>query len=126
MEGKTMALWMALISLGLLIIGFAGGYAVDHPTLRFMLHHLGGLGAVSLLASGAAAIAVKRGYGYRGAYLAAFTPAVAVGIVAAYLVPPGPGAGRPAACGGSVSLGIGLIVLIYWAIFKRRIVSGVP
>ena len=51
---------MVLLSLGLLIVGFAGGYALTDTWMTFVLYHMGGLGAVGLLACGAGAIARKK------------------------------------------------------------------
>ncbi len=108
------------ISLAVLIVGFAGGYVIEHSTMSFVLYHLGGLGAISVLASVTAAIAARKGRGYRRPYLLALVPAIVVGLIAAYLVPPAAGEGRPAACGGSVSLLLGFAALAYWAVVRPK------
>jgi hypothetical protein len=107
-------------SLGLIIIGFGGGYALREGWPSFVLYHMGGLGAVGLLACASAAIARHKGYNYWRAWsLAVILPAV-LGLIAAYLVPPGEYEGRPAACGGSVSLALGLILVAVWALARQR------
>lgn len=111
---------MALLSMGLLLIGFIGGYALPDTWMSFALYHIGGLGALGLLACGAGVIASKKGYGFWRAFLFALSLAILLGVVGAYLVPPTGEEGRPAACGGSVSLLVALIVVISLAFTKRR------
>jgi len=113
-------------SVGLIIIGFGGGYALREGWPSFVLYHVGGLGAVGLLACASAAIARHKGYDYWRAWsLAVFLPAF-LGLIAAYLVPPGEQEGRPAACGGSVSLALGLIFVAVWAFAMRSRREAVP
>ena len=112
-------------SLGLIVIGFAGGYALREGWLSFVLYHIGGLGAIGLLACASAAIVEKNGYGYRRAWLISLALPLLLGLIAAYLVPPDDQATRPAACGGSVSLGVGLILVAVWGfIVRKRIGEG--
>ena len=110
-----MATRVAILSLGLSIIGFAGGYALPDTWLSFALYHIGGLGALGLLACGAAVIASKKGYEFWRAFLFALSLAILLGAAFAYLVPPTGEEGRPAACGGSVSLLVALMVVGFWA-----------
>jgi cbb3-type cytochrome oxidase subunit 3 len=115
-----MARRMTWYSLGLIIIGFGGGYALREGWLSFVLYHIGGLGAVGLLACASAAMARNKGYEYWRAWLLAFLLPSFLGLIAAYLVPPGEHERRPAACGGSVSLALGLIFVAVWAFMRRR------
>ena len=115
-----MARRMTLLSLALLIIGFAGGYALRDSRFSFVLYHLGGLGSLGLLASGAGFIASKKGYGYWRALSLALSISILLGVIAAYLVPPTGDESRPAACGGSVSLVVALIFIVVWTFMKRR------
>jgi hypothetical protein len=115
-----MARRMIWYSLGLIIIGFGSGYALGEGWLSFVLYHIGGLGAVGLLACTSAAIARKKGYSYWRAWLLAMLLPVFSGLIAAYFVPPGVKENRPAACGGSVSLALGLIIIAVWAFMRRR------
>ena len=118
-ERTNMGSRMPIFSLGLIIIGFAGGYALRDGWVSFTLYHIGGLGAVSLLACVTGTIANKKGYGYWRAFSYALSLPILLGVIGAYLVPPGDG-GRPAACGGSVSLAVALIFIVAWAFVKRR------
>jgi len=45
---------------------------------------------------------------------------VLTGLIAAYLVPPGAHESRPAACGGSVTLALGLLFIAGSALLRRR------
>jgi hypothetical protein len=105
-------------SLGLIIVGFGGGLALRDGWLSFVLYHIGGLGAAGLLACAAAAIARRKGYDYWRAWLLACLLPVLLGLIAAYLVPPGDNGSRPAACGGSVTLALGLIFIAVWAVVR--------
>lgn len=111
---------MALLSLGLLIIGFGGGYALSDDWMGFTLYHIGGLGALGLLACGAGAIARKKGYGFWRGFLFSLPPAIILGLIVAYLVPAAGEEGRPAICGGSISLIVAVVVLLFLAFIKRR------
>ena len=111
---------MTLLSLALLIVGFAGGYVVKNPVVSFVLYHVGGLGAVGLLASVVGTVARKKGYRQVRAFVIALFVSVLLGVIAAYLVPPSGGEGRPAACGGSVSLGVAIVFIMAWAFVRRR------
>jgi len=110
---------VASIALALALIGFAGGYALADTPLGFTLFHLGGLGVLGLLASAAGAIAKKKGFSYWPAFLYDLSPAIVLGVIFAFLASPSGAEGRPAACGGSVSLVVALAILATWA-FKRR------
>ena len=116
-------LWSCIASMA---VGFGGGYGVDGGWLRFVLHHLGGLGAVGLLAYAAAFIAYGRGRDFRRAWAIAFIISALLGLIGAYLVPPGEYGSRPAACGGSVSLAVGLIFIVVWALSKRSPLEAPP
>jgi hypothetical protein len=115
-----MARRMIWYSLGLIIIGFGSGFALREGWLSFVLYHIGGLGTAGLLACASATIARNKGYDYWRAWLIALLLPVFLGLIAAYLVPLGDHESRPAACGGSVSLALGLIFVAYWAFMRRR------
>lgn len=115
-----MARRVVLVSVGLMGVGFGGGYALADGWVSFVLHHVGALGASSLLACAAAVIASKKGYGFWRAFSYALCVPLLLGLVAAYLVPPGADEGRPAACGGPVSLPVALLFILTWALLKQR------
>ena len=115
-----MARKVNLLSLTLLIIGFACGYALSNAIFSYVLLHIGGLGSLGLLAGGAGYIARKKGYGYWPTFSLALSSSILIGVIGAYLVPPAVGDGRPAACGGSVSLIVALIFIAVWSFKKQR------
>ena len=115
-----MASRMSLFSVGLMIIGFAAGYGLRDGWMSFVLYHIGGLGASSLLACIAGAIAAKKGHSYLRAFTLALSLPILLGVIAAYLVTPETDGGRPAACGGSVSLAVALIFIVAWTFVKRK------
>ena len=115
-----MARRMTWYSIGLIVIGFGGGLLLREGWPGFVLYHLGGMGSVGLLACASAAIAGRKGYGFWQAWLIAFILPLLVGLIVAYLVPPGDHERRPAACGGSVSLALGLIFIGGWAVMRRK------
>ena len=111
---------LVFVSLGLVVIGFACGYALQGTWVSFALYHVGGLGTLGLLACGSGAIACKKGHGYWYGFSLALFLSILVGVIAAYFVPPAGHASRPAACGGSVSLVVALIVIAFWALKKGK------
>ena len=111
---------ICLLSLAFLIIGFGCGYALGYTAFGYVLLHIGGLGSLGFLASGVGYIARKKGYGYWQAFSLALSSSILLGTIGAYLVPPVGGEGRPAACGGSVSLVVLLAFMVVWAIKKQR------
>ena len=115
-----MARRIFLISTTLLVVGFGLGYAVGYTTFGYVLLHIGGLGSLGLLASGAGYIATRKGYEYWRAFYPALSSSIILGTIGVYLVPPGEGEGRPAACGGSVSLFVALVFLVVWAVRKQK------
>ncbi len=112
---------VCLLALTLMLFGFGFGYALGYTTLGYGLMHIGGLGSLGLLACGVGYIAHKKGYRYWPAFSLALTSSILIGTIGAYLIPPVGDEGRPAACGGSLSLVIALVFLVVWAIKKRRV-----
>jgi hypothetical protein len=120
MNGVEMARRTTWYSAGLIVIGFGGGLLLRGGWPSFVLYHIGGLGSVGLLACASAAIARSKGYGFWRAWLLALLLPILAGLIAAYLVPPGEHERRPAVCGGSVSLAMGLILIVNWIIMGRK------
>ena len=111
---------MIWYSLGMTVIGLGGGYVLADGPLEFALYHIGGLGSIGLLACASAAIARGRGYSYWRAWLIAVLLPVILGFVAAYIGSPGRSWIRPEVCGGSASLGTGLILIAVWYFMGQR------
>ncbi len=109
-----------LASLALLLLGFGCGYALGYTALGYILLHIGGLGALGIMAAGAGFLARRKGYDYWRAFLLSLASSILIGTAGAYLAPPSVGESRPAACGGSLSLVVALLLLAIWAIWKRR------
>ena len=116
-----MARRVCLLTLILMVVGYGFGYALGYTTLGYGLMHIGGLGSLGLLACGVGYIAHRKGYRYWPAFSFALSSSILIGTIGAYLVPPVGDEGRPAACGGSLSLVIALVFLVVWAIKKRRV-----
>jgi hypothetical protein len=116
-----MARRVCLFTLVLIVVGYGFGYALGYTTLGYGLMHIGGLGSLGLLASGVGYIAHRKGYRYWPAFSFALSSSILIGTIGAYLVTPVGDEGRPAACGGSLSLVIALVFLVVWAIKKRRV-----
>ena len=116
---------MILVSVVLLIAGLASGYILRPSSASFALYHVGGLGALGLLASLTGVIAWRKGFQFWRGFLPSLVLSITLGAIAAYLVPPAEGVARPAACGGSVSLGVAVAVLGIWMFVKRRNQAGV-
>jgi len=112
---------ICLLALALMVVGFGLGYALGYTALGYGLMHIGGLGSLGLLACGAGHIAQKKGYKYWTAFSFSLSSSVLIGTIGAYLVPPVGGEGRPAACGGSLSLVVAFVFLVVCAIKKRRV-----
>ena len=112
---------ICLLALVLTVAGFGFGYALGYTALGYGLMHVGGLGSLVLLACGVGHIAYNKGFSYWSAFSFALSSSVLIGTIGAYLVPPVGDEGRPAACGGSLSLVIALVFLVVWAIKKRRV-----
>ncbi len=86
--------------------------------------HIGALGIIGLFACLTGAIAEKKGFNYKNAVLLGFFPSIFIGIIADYLVDAPRENGLPSSCGGIVSLGVALIVVIIYLIAKERKVGS--
>lgn len=109
-----------LASLVLLIVGFGCGYSLGYTALGYALLHVGGFGALGIMAIGASFLARRKGYSYWRTFFLSLTSSVLLGTIGAFMVSPGVGESRPATCGGSLSLLVALLFLIFWAIWKKR------
>ncbi len=109
-----------LTSLVLLIVGFGCGYSLGYTALGYALLHVVGFGALGIMAVGAGFLARRKGYSYWRSFFLSLTSSVLLGTIGAYLASPGVGESRPATCGGSLSLVVALLFLVFWALWKQR------
>jgi len=104
--------------LGLLIISIIGYILLRDFRVGFVFAHLGGLSIVGLFACLAGAIARKKNHSYWKAFLLGLFLPIISGLVAVLVIfPPNPGL----ACGGSASLGVALLTVIFYSFcFTQR------
>jgi hypothetical protein len=74
---------------------------------------LGGLGILGVLGSFAGLIAIKKGYIYLKAFSLGLIIPTLLGIIPVFLF-------KPVPCGGSVSLAVSVLIVLYYSIAKRR------
>ena len=120
----TFAKKIFLLSIITLIFGLIGYFIFWNHWIRIIFAHIGALGIIGLFACLTGAIAEKKGLNYRNAVLLGFFPSIFIGIIADYLVDPPGEYGLPSSCGGVVSLGVALIVVVIYLIAKKRKTSG--
>ena len=111
---------LPIIFSAMLLLGFITGFTVGSETFSFIMYHIGGLGAVGILACIAAAIAGRKGYGFTVPFLLSSALSVVIGLAGALFIPGTRGEDGSIACGGSVSLGVGIIFIVIWAFAKNR------
>jgi len=108
---------MPLLFLGLLIIGVIGYFALRNLGIDFIFAHVGGFGIIGLFGCLAGIISKKKGYDYWQAFLLGLFLPLILGFIAVLLIfPPDP----ELACGGSVSLGASILIVIFYSFAKHR------
>jgi hypothetical protein len=112
-NGITIEGGILLLFLGLLIIGVIGYFALRDLGIDSISSHVGGVGIIGLLGGLTGIIAKKKGYDYWKAFLLGFVLPIVLGVIAVLLV-------QPMSCGGSVSLGVALLIVIISSFAKRR------
>jgi hypothetical protein len=113
------ARWTLLLSLGLLVVGAAGYFALERGTWTFYaLAHVGALGAIGLLATSAAVLAKVK----RRDYWRAFSLTTALSIISGALAVLVFLLGEDGAlyCGGSVCLGVAIVMIAVYSLLPRR------
>lgn len=116
----SLARKLFLFSLITLIFGLIGYFTFWNHWIRYIFAHIGALGIIGLFACLAGAIAERKGLSYKKAVLIGFFPPIILGIIADYLVDPPREGWLPSSCGGIVSLGVALIVVIIHFFAKKR------
>lgn len=116
----TFAKKIFILSIITLTIGLIGYFIFWNHWTRYIFAHIGALGIIGLFACLAGLIAQKKGLNYRKAVFFSFFPSIFFGVIAVYLVEPPRENGLPSSCGGVVSLGVAIIVVIIYLIAKKR------
>ena len=110
-----------LFSLIMLTFGSMGYFTFGDHWMRYFFAHLGALGVIGLFSCLAGSIAARKGFSYKRAVLSGFFSPIILGIIAAYLIDPPKKEWVPSVCGGAVSLGVALmVVIIYFALKERK------
>lgn len=111
---------LIVISMITLIIGLIGYFAFWNHWIRIIFAHIGALGIIGLFAMFAGIISVRKGLSDKKAILLGFFPPIIFGIIAVYLVDPPRKGVLPSSCGGILSLGLALTVVIIYLALKGR------
>jgi hypothetical protein len=107
-----------LILLGLLSFSFLGFFALRHLWIGLVFAHTAALGIMGFYGCLAGAIAKHKGYRYWRAFQIAFLLPIILGAISAFIFVP---EGRlPLTCGGWVSLGAGILILVIYALIKKK------
>lgn len=111
---------LPIIFIALLILEFFSGYTIESESFSFIMYHVGGFGALGILSCIVGVIANKKGYGYLRPLLIALLASIVVGIISAFLIPTIESESNSVACGGTVSLGVGVIFIVLWVLVKNK------
>ena len=111
---------MLIFSMTTLIFGLIGYFIFHTHWIRLVLVHVGALGVLGLLACLAGSIAGKKGFNCTKAVLWGFLSPIFFGIALDYLIDPPQENGLPSSCGGIVSLGVALVVVIIYFFRKSK------
>jgi hypothetical protein len=107
--------WVLLLSLIILIVGCAGYFSLPRGQLIFYVFaHLGALGILGLIGGAVGVLAKRKGRSFSIAFLSGCLLPVVVGIVAVAA------SGSQVSCGGSVSLAVALLVVVFYAIVNKK------
>ena len=112
-----------LFFFGLLNFSFIGYFALRQSWIGFIFAHMAALGIMGFYGCLAGTIAKNKGYRYSRAFQLGFFLPIIFGAISAFLwVPAGEGH-LPLTCGGWVSLAAGIVVVIAFAVVKKRDIS---
>ncbi len=109
-----------LLFLGLLSVSFVGYFALRELWIGFIFGHTAALSIMGFYGCLAAAIAKKKGYSYGRAFQIGFFLPIILGGISAFLFAPSGESSLPLTCGGWVSLGAGIVVVISYSFIKRK------
>jgi hypothetical protein len=108
-----------LFFLGLLSFSFLGTFAFWGQTLGAVFAHISAVCIMGFFGCLVGTIAQSKDLDYWKAFKIGFFIPIITGFIAAFIFGPEEGSKLPLACGGWISLGTGLIIVIYY-ILKRK------
>jgi hypothetical protein len=97
-----------------LIISIVGYFLTEIRWLEYLFSHAGGLSILAIFGWIAGLIAEKKGYNYVKAFLIGMLVPLFAGIVAGVIFP-------PLSCGGSVSIAVAILLIIFFALKKPKL-----
>ena len=107
-----------LIFIVLFIIGLVGYFSTESHWIELTFAHLGGLGILGVLGSFAGLLAKKKGFTYLKALSLGIILPILLGTIPVFLF-------KPIPCGGSVSLAVSVLIVLYYSIAKRRVINEI-
>lgn len=110
---------LAFFFVGSLIVGLIGYFAFHGEFIRRVFAHVGGASVVGLLGVLAGHIAQKNGFSFKLAFTLGSVFSLLAGGVAAFLAY-ALGRSGHLACGGSVSLLCSFIVIVVYALLRKK------
>ena len=108
-----------LVFLGLLSISFVGYFALRKLWVGIVFGHIAALSIMGFFGCMAGTIARSKGYSYRRAFHVGFFVPIVLGGISAFLLPAGPRE-LPVTCGGWTSLATGAVVVLIYALLKKK------
>lgn len=105
-----------LLSVGLIVFGFAGFFAFHDFGTHYFFAHIGGLGIIGHIGCWAGIIARNKGYSYWKAFLWGFIFPTFIGIVSVLFVH----ALGERGCGGIVSIIAAIFIVIYYLFTRKK------
>lgn len=113
-----------LVFLGLLVVGIVGFFAARGSMLGYLFAHAGAVAITGLLACAAAAIAKSKGYRYGPAFAVTLLLPLFLGALGVCLLYFAQENATTLACGGSVSLAGSVLVVLGYAVWRRKAVPS--
>jgi len=109
-----------LIAVGAVIVGIIGLFTFRGSLVGYLMAHFGAAGLTGVLAYLTALIARRKGYQFWRCFLIALFLPLALGVAAALGVFYIAHIGRSVACGGSVSLGLSILIILGYFLVRSK------
>lgn len=108
-----------LFFLGLLSVSFVG-YALFQKTwMGLVFGHTAGLSIMAFYGGLTGLVTKSKGYTFKSGYIIGFVVPIFLGVISAFLLPPG-GRNLPLTCGGWTALASGLAIVLVSIFIKKR------